>query len=109
MKYNVNSIYLCDIYQVFDVILNKKEDTTTFMGSFVKKALVYRDDFGYFVDLNTGEKYYSKGKCIGDFYVSLKHNLIPVSSFIDYKKENMSKKKILKKYNEYNNQIKEKE
>ena len=108
MKYNVNSIYLCNIYQVFDVILNRKEDTTTFIGSFVKKALVYRTA-GYFVDLNTGEKYYSKGKRIGDFYVSLKHNLIPVSSFIDYKKENMSKKKILKKYNEYNDKIKEKE
>ena len=109
MKYNVNSIYLCNIYQVFDVILNRKEDTTTFMGNFFQKALVYRTGFCFFVDLNSGEKYYSKGKRIGDFYVSLKHNLIPVSSFIDYNKENMSKKKILKKYNEYNYQIKEKE
>ena len=62
MKYNVNSIYLCNIYQVFDVILNRKEDTTTFIGSFVKKALVYRTA-GYFVDLNTGEKVCSVFYC----------------------------------------------
>lgn len=79
---------------------------------FVKKTLVYKDSYGCYNDLKTKEQYfagYNDCLLIGKLFVHLENGLIPILSVIDYKKENMSKKKILKKYNEYNYQIKEKE
>ena len=62
--------------------------------------------FNRFFDYKTGERYVAWfGRCdyVGQFFVNLKKSLVPVSSIIDYKKENMSKRKILKKYKEVEN------
>lgn len=74
-------------------------------GKFVKKALVHvaRDSYSIvYVDLKTGEKYKKFDVCdakIGEMYVNLDKGMKSVSEIIEYRRNNISKRKILKKYN----------
>lgn len=104
---NINRVYVAIIY-----IVTKKEhfgeyftlsSGYSYSGRGVKKALVYRDKNGSYIDLDTKERY-SAGTSIytkvGDLIIDPSDGLIPVTSVIGFDRINMSKRKILKKYNE---------
>lgn len=104
---NINRVYISNIY-----VITKKEhlgeyftlsSRYSFYGREVKKALVYRDKNGVYIDLDTKERY-SAGTSIctevGDLIIDPNDGLIPVAGAIGFDKINMSKRKILKKYNE---------
>ncbi len=104
---NINRVYVAIIY-----IVTKKEHFGEYLtlssgysysGRGVKKALVYRDKNGSYIDLDTKERY-SAGTSIytkvGDLIIDPSNGLIPVASVIGFDRINMSKRKILKKYNE---------
>ena len=77
-------------------------------GVFVKYALVYEkysyniSDCGY-VDLETGRCYksfYLNDARVGEQYISLRDGLIPYTSLIETNKKNMTKRRILKRFND---------
>ena len=106
---NLNKVYLCEIYQLVDIVYNDKNSSNNnkFLRvirdtMFIKKTLVYYSELKReYIDLITKEKYkYGYGACvIGDYYINSKKGLTPLSSLINCKRKNMTKKRILKKYN----------
>ena len=83
---NVNRLYIVKIYVNFiDQIEN---DLTWYKeGRYIKQALVYHDDERDYIDLISGEHY--------------KLGLVPINEVLDisFKKQDMTKKKILKSIN----------
>lgn len=112
---NVNNVYLCKICMITEMNYDIKRDSLEVFGSFVKDTIVVPVGKCLYRDLLTGEKYYVGTSFfrddIGTFYIYRKERLIPFTEIIPVEKNNMSKRKILKKYNEYQyqNQTKEKE
>ncbi len=108
---NINNVYECSIFQVID--RNYTYDSSLpgyfcyveYKSKFVKKVLVYKDEYNNFIDLETKERYrIGCDYCsIGDFFINVKKGMIPVCSVIDYKRKNMTKRRILKKYKELEN------
>jgi len=105
---NINGIYLV---QIFVKLSEKKvrENLVESNGKFVKYALVYKDKkestylFPVYVDLKTGERYKSFNLTmagVGEIYISLKEGFIPLIDLIETEKENLSKRKILKMFND---------
>ena len=103
---NINNVYVAKIFvkTVEDLNENYLQDHK---GDFVKNALVYEhlDSFRpCYIDLESGKKY-TTFKLIdahtGELYINIKAGLIPYTSLIENNKKNMSKRKILKKFNDY--------
>ena len=104
---NINRVYLANIYLVIgqrlvsdrDSFDNIKDNNIYSNLEYIKTALVYKDNFGCFIDLKSNECYstyfgiFSEGKLV----VNLDDDLIPLSGL--FNKRNMSKRRILKKYN----------
>ena len=115
---NIEKVYLCDIYVMenleckkinvnvdrvngfnYDSITSVKCKTT-----FVKKALVYYSVLnGYYVDLETKEKYkFGYGAAsTGDLFVDIKRKKVYGKEIMGSQKKHYSKKKVLKRYDEY--------
>lgn len=100
---NVNGVYKCHVY-----VKNGEHETndkTYDYGIFVKETLVISGSSkNYYIDLKTGETYrfcdVSKAS-IGEMYINGEFGLVPYNDVIYCKKENMSKRKILRKYNKH--------
>ena len=93
-----NEVYLCHIY-----VKDKNEET----NHFVKKALVIREHIGIYRDINTGEVYEhsnTENARKGKPYINISYGLLSISTVFNTNRRNMSKKKVLKKFNEINNQ-----
>lgn len=97
---NINSVYECSIYQIVNYDIEKGYINYKF--KFVKKAIVYKNKNNSFTDLGTKEKYkFGYGACfIGDFFICAEDGMIPLAQVIEHKRKNMTRKKILKKYDE---------
>jgi len=107
---NIDNVYLANIYVKtgetyenyrgplnFDIVSN---------GSIFKETIVYDTSKTCklcYIDLVTGKKYdkFSLNDCykIGECYIKIE-SLIPITSVLALNKKNMSKKRILKMYNE---------
>ena len=108
---NINNVYIAKIYVKKNE--NEKADygkgviLTYGEGVFIKDALVYEDIESYnprYIDLETGKEYVRFDVCdahMGELYINLQAGLIPYTDLIENNKKNMSKRKILKKYNDY--------
>ena len=112
---NINGIYFVHVYMVH---LTKEVDGGLYTkGQYIKSTLVTRKDNSYYapnvyVDLQTNEEYTygtSTDTFEGDLYICKKPGLVPLDKLFTFKRQNMSKRRILKKFNDYKNQVKEKE
>lgn len=129
---NVDNVYLCKIYMITEIdlfALNKYWPKTIYRycpkdslkkipkikSIFIKDAMVVRISSYRYRDLSTGDEYYVGTDCFrdheGTLYISTDERPIPFAEKISVEENNMSKRKILKKYHEYQyqNQTKEKE
>ena len=115
---NIDKVYICDIYRLDKIIYNcidfKNADRSKGFSldnflrikrkvSYVKSALVYYSiNKGGFVDLETKE-FYSFGypSFEGRLFVDVHKSKIKGKDIMDTNKKHYTKKKILKKYNEY--------
>ena len=98
---NINSVYLCEIYRITEY--NDLPEKSK--GVFLKKALVYRGEFGTWYDLSTDD-YYTMGPPEEDrfsLYINKYGPMICLGDIIESKRDNMSKRKILKMYKEVKN------
>lgn len=100
---NVNRLYVAQINIVFEEIpgsIRGRFRETEIKGRFLKYAIVYHDDNGRYIDLISGENYkLGIGDTdLGDMYIYLKKGLMPITEVydVDFKRNDMSKKRILK-------------
>jgi len=116
---NIDKVYLCDIYRLDDISYNnidvkvdlsKGFDLDHFLRikrkvSYVKKALVYYSiNRGGFIDMENGQFYmlgYPSTK--GQLFVDVHKSKIYGKDLMNTNKKHYTKKKILKRYNEYKN------
>lgn len=100
---NINSLYVAEIRVVYKIRYQRvtqegyrnalKGDVLT---NFVKNAIVYNKD-GCWYDLYTGKKYETRVNLwshIGTMYINLEKDLVPLSTVMNFEKQNMSKRKI---------------
>jgi len=114
---NIDNVYICDIYRLDKINYNCFDGTASFDGnysldkylgtkryvSYVKKALVYYSIYkGGFIDLETGQ-WYRLGypSNLGELFVDVHKGKINGHTLMGKDKRYISKKKILKRYNEY--------
>ena len=109
---NVNDIYICVVCKKTALGYNK-DGTVVGEGFPVKVSLVIKNnnDLYPYTDIKTKEDYsYGVlGIPVGKLYIDNNYPLVPYKKFIAVEKENISKRKVLKKFNKYESQIKEKE
>lgn len=114
---NIDKVYVCDIYRLDKIIYNcidTNYDLSQVFSldnflkikrktSYVKTALVYFSLYkGGFIDLETGDWYrLGNSDTIGELFVDVNKSKIYGSKLMDSSKKHYSKKKILKRYNEY--------
>ena len=114
---NIDKVYECIIYRLDNISYNldlknidrnEKFSLDNFLGierktSYVKHALVYFDiNRGGFIDIETKE-FYKLGypSVIGESFVDVHKSKIYGKEIMGTNRKYYSKKKILKKYNEY--------
>ena len=101
---NINNVYIAKIY-VKTVEKFNRDFSVRSEGEFVKDTLVYEKldtILPCYIDLESGKKYRNfdlNDTDIGELYINIKAGLIPYTSMIENNKKNMSKRKILKNYN----------
>lgn len=101
---NINNVYIASIWMLVDSRLIGDFITGSFKMSirYVKTTAVYQKD-GNWYDLKTKKKYYDNVyglEPIGTQFIDFKRGLIPLNDKVEYKRENMTRRKILKKYDE---------
>ena len=105
---NINGVYFVNIYVVTEA-KRMKDGLWSYEGDFVKNTLVVKKDniSSIFTDLQTKEEYkFESDYCYeGDLYINKSDGLIPLYDMLPIKKQNMSKRKVLKKFNEYKDQV----
>lgn len=113
---NVDRVYVAKIYMKTKEVWNLKKKVLQKEGLFVKNALVYyvpEKSFKQlkYIDLSTKDKYFhtslSDSIKDGELYLEISCGLTPYRKMIKTDKNKMSKRKILKKFNEYIKEIKE--
>ena len=102
---NVNGIYIAVINVAYNIEMVDC-DCFKLQGDFVKLALV-KPIGGFdsnYKDLATGETYHfgNVGTHRGDLYIL---KIVPYADVISTKKQDMSKRKILRRYNECKNEV----
>lgn len=100
---DINKVYECELW----IILDRNVDILTRKASvklaFLKKTLVYVSNSDCYYDLSTKMYYPVDYKLFGSGQIIIKPDtLVPVSTLIDTKYDNIPKRKILKKYKEKN-------
>lgn len=104
---NINNVYLANIYVKTTEKPIPDSDMCLCNADFVKEALVYNKTSMYgicYVDLETKRKYktFQLGDAVvGEMFICLEQGVTPLESIIEVNKKNMSKRKILKKFNDY--------
>ena len=104
---NVNGVYIAVIYVLQNIKYLDETDYRVdyeYCGKFVKFAPVMLEGSTY-VDLETYETYSYGVRAYaskGSLYI---HRIFPYTDFISTKKQDMSKKRILKKYNEHRSEV----
>lgn len=114
---NIDKVYMCDIYRLDDISYNNLDfkmsesiefSLDNFLSikrkiSYVKHALVYYNVCqGCFIDLETYERYkLGYGNTIGELFVDIHKSKIYGKTLMSSNRKYYSKKKILKKYDEY--------
>lgn len=100
---NINRVYECEIWIVLDRNVDFARTKREYKCTFLTKTLVYVSDSNCYYDLSTNMSYYTDYKLCykGDIYIKL-DTLVPISTLIDAKRDNIPKRKILKKYKEKN-------
>ena len=96
---NINDVYLCEVC----LMLSRNHSNGRFEYESVGKELVCKIDGGIYIDLNTGE-FYSFGPSRafpGNKFIDMKNELIPITEIINFRFKNVSKNRILKKYDKY--------
>lgn len=96
---NINNVYEAEIR----IVTRSDYFNNCYNSQFVKIAIVYKGKCNDYYDLNTKERYViGSNLCTrGDMYIN-PESMVPVISIIESKKENMAKRKILRKYKEHN-------
>lgn len=114
---NIDKVYICDIYRM-DKINYNCLDFSSFDGNYnldkflkikrnvtyVKTSLVYFSIIqGGFIDLETGQ-WYRLGypSIVGELFVDVHKNKVNGHTLMGTDRKHYSKRKILKRYNEYN-------
>lgn len=114
---NINNVYECDIYRLNDISYNNIDVNVDLSEgfsldkflrikrktSYVKTALVYYSiNRGGFIDMKTKE-FYNLGypSIVGELFVDVHKSKISGKDIMGTDRIYYSKKKILKKYNEY--------
>ena len=97
---NINNVYEAEIWRVCDIKLSYGFESKV-KTEFVRKTLFYKDNNGYYVDIITKKIYVfgQKYDFIDDLFIK-PETMIPISELIDARRDNMTKRKILKKYKE---------
>lgn len=116
LNMNLESIYMCHIYVKIREINHgiTEENGKRFVniesvGEAVKHTLVFKKQntvLNAYIDLETGEEYTKFDVVdarVGEMFINISEGMIPASKIIEHKRNNMSKRKILKKYNEIKN------
>lgn len=100
---NINRVYECELWIVLDRNVDFAKKEVEFKCTFLKKALVYISDLNCYYDLSANMSYPVDYKLCysGQIYIKL-DTLVPISTLIDAKRDNMTKGRILKKYKEKN-------
>jgi len=114
---NIDKVYICDIYRLNKITYNCFNSNVSFDGnysldkflktkrdvSYVKKALVYYSIYkGGFIDLETGVWYrFGYPSTPGELFVDVHKSKINGHTLMGIDRRHISKKKILKRYNEY--------
>lgn len=111
---NTGKIYGCKIF----LLIHKKNYGGAYpYRRYVKNALVMKDSLSYigakYIDIQTGEKYYFGAEHefvnAGALYIAEDYGLVPYNELIGNTCQNMSKRRVLKKYQEYKNKEIDKE
>lgn len=101
---NTKNIYEAEILRITSRKYNISTGKVVFTFEYAKKALIYINEKGHYLDLKTDERYLEDRRLEygdeGDLYISL---IYPLSNIIETT-EDMSKRKILRKYNKYKKQ-----
>ena len=101
---NTKNVYEAEILKITSRKINLSDCKVKFTFQYKKKALIYINEKGHYLDLRTNERYLDDNRLKygdeGDLYISL---LYPLSKIIETK-EDMPKGKILRKYNKYRKQ-----
>lgn len=101
---NTKNIYEAEILRITSRKYNISTGKFRFTFEYAKKALIYINENGEYRDLKTNERYLEDRRLRygdeGDLYISL---IYPLSNIIETS-EDMSKRKILRKYNKYKKQ-----
>lgn len=101
---NINNVYIASIWMLVDsrLIGNFMTGSFKMRVQYVKKTAVYNKN-GDWYDLATKKKYNDNVyglEPIGTEFIDFTRGLIPLNNKVEYKRENMTRRKILKKYNE---------
>lgn len=101
---NTKNIYEAEILRITSRKYNLSIGKVIFTFECAKKALIYINEKGEYRDLKTDERYLEDRRLEygdeGDLYISL---IYPIFNIIETS-EDMSKSKILRKYNKYKKQ-----
>ena len=108
---NINRLYLAQIficteieddYDNYVIMFNQKFYGQKKYGKFCKKTIVYHDKNDQYIDIQSGEKYkknFEYDLKVGEMCINVEEGIIPINQLpqINFKRKNMSKRKILKK------------
>ena len=101
---NTKNVYEAEILRITSRKYNISTGKVIFTFEYAKKSLIYINEKGEYLDLKTDERYLEDRRLrygdVGDLYISL---IYPLSNIIETS-EDMSKGKILRKYNKYRKQ-----
>ena len=97
---NINRVYECEIWRVIST--NMRRGNIVYKNMFLKKTLVYHTESGQWIDLGTKETYTLGPVLFDDLFINPDRPIIPVSTLIDTKYDNIPKTRILKKYKKQN-------
>ena len=98
---DINKVYEVDIYEIIGIVIAKGIVTKT-QTKFIKRTVIYKNEEGYYADLFTDEVYIvGEEYCnhLEDKFVNLKKSVVLITDIVNYKKNKISKKKLIRKYN----------
>ena len=100
---NINRVYECELWIILDKDVDILTRKASFKLDFLKKTLVYVSNSDCYYDLSTKMYYPVDYRLFSRGQIFIKPDtLVPVSTLIDTKYDNIPKTRILKKYKKQN-------